>query len=116
MRPLSPVHGRVVAALRTLLAGAPALPPAMTVESLGDEPWHSATLSGTRHQLTLRAAGTMAAVEALADAVELALEPAELDLGPELYAGASVTEADVRWRDDGLADATLTLSVLTIGG
>jgi hypothetical protein len=99
----------LASALRLAIANMGSFPGHLTVETIAEEPWASATFSGARHQLSVTFEGS-GAVGAAADLLER-LDDLEVALAGQIVADLTLL-ADSRGDDGGYA--RLELEALTI--
>jgi len=131
MRPLTrDAHRPLIAALRkligssdnlaALIGGGEGRPPTavspllLIVESLGCEPWASATFVGQTHWLEVRLEGHPQAVETACRALESQLADAEFDVCGTIVADVAVNTGAPITRADGVQYCCLRLEILTI--
>jgi len=86
----------------------------LIVESLGYEPWASATFVGQTHWLEVRLEGDRAALEHAAAQIEAQLRDAEIPVPGAIVADVAVQIFPVTAAAGGTAICALRLEVLTI--
>lgn len=131
MRPLTrDAHRPLIAALRKLIGDGnnlaaltgladaqrpnATMPPLLLVESLGCEPWASATFVGQTHWLEVRLEGHAQAVALACQTLESQLGDAEFDVCGTIVADVTVVAASPVTRADGVSVLCLRLEILTI--
>ena len=92
----------------------PATPPLMLVESIGSEPWASATFVGQTHWIELQLEGHGDAVAATCRRLEAELGEAEFDVAGHIVADVAVEAALPVTAANGITSCNLRLEILTI--
>jgi hypothetical protein len=131
MRPLTrDAHRPLVQALRQIIGlddtvvgltakldncpTSPDTPPLLLIESIGSEPWASATFVGQTHWIDVRLEGHADAVSATCRRLGAELGEAEFDVLGHIVADVAVEAAPLVTAESGSTQCNLRLEILTI--